>query len=533
MSGTNVIRVRQRSDAAGGSYESAIYILDPHYRCAFAGINGSLITDYRFYDDHVSSAFGLIRAPEIRDNEPETFGVLNLNGATVIPFAYAEVEILQEHWALGIHVTPCAEADAVYTVYTDPKRYFRITDVDVYYIDGGQGTRVASLNSDEFSDMHAKGDYLNILNKSGDTVTTYDRGFRAVSTNADSIYDFGDFVPDRFYSYQDPITRLYGVQDAYGSIVLAAFADSIVSITDEMVSYSVYGADQKPKYGLVRLTGEQLLPAQFDWITTQEYRDDAGHTISTFGHMGYYTVRANGQYAFAVTGGAVTQSTPDETVSLFNLSCKRNGSGGTFEILAADGKVTVLDSSRSFISCIDNGNGLIYETNGKDGGYDLIDWHGNILMSDCSNYQMTSDGRYLAVQKAWNEPAELYEVIYLYDGAEPTGNGGRSALSGTAAPAPAATPEPAPDAPAEAVYDAETLRTLLTNTIDALKTIDLNERRDDVSSILEQEQALLAPVNPNAAAMIASAKTLVDSGVTDTDSVILLIQSAADLLAGQ
>ena len=79
----------------------------------------------------------------------------------------------------------------------------------------------------------------------------------------------------------------------------------------------------------------------------------------------------------------------------------------------------------------------------------------------------------------------------------------------------------------------ESLAVLLENTISTLATVDFNSNREGISQILTSEIDLLQNVNPDAAAMVSSARALVDAGAGDADSITLLLQNAIAQLRGQ
>lgn len=48
------------------------------------------------------------------------------------------------------------------------------------------------------------------------------------------------------------------------------------------------------------------------------------------------------------------------------------------------------------------------------GGYDLIDWHGNVLLSGSSGYSMSANGSYLISQEGYTS-----STLYMVNDAEP------------------------------------------------------------------------------------------------------------------
>ena len=543
--GTSIV-LREKREKTDGNYVFAMGGKDPNYRYALSDVYGNLLTDYELYSG-VSVDSGVITAAQIRQNDPNTAGALSLRGKTVVPFSYADVEVVSSHWALGIKVKNATADQYDYSTYSDPKQYYLIDTLDVYYISGDTGTFLRTLTRADYDRAYGKGDYLNIQNRTNGAITTYDRSFNALRNDASYTSDFGDLMPDEYESYYDrEAEHRYGLRDKDGNVVIPPFADGIYSIRGNYVVFAMRDANGDDKRGLVTLDGKLVLPPVFDRISTGSYapRDENGLDTYSYVSKGYFSVEQNDTQGYAITGGTMTfpAKYPTSVVNDRGAAGNYTDLDGSIAIIAADGVETKLGSEYSSVSVLNYTDGLLWEgRNDTTNRYDLLDWHGNVLLSECYDYSVSGDGTILGVSRSYSDPMEFYQITYLTD-ADPD----------PVQPQPAVTPEPVPQptevpaqpteapaqpteapAPAAQGVDKAALIAVLQNTITTLQAVDISEKKAEVVAILESEEAMVTSVNPSAGAMLTSAKSLVAAGAADANTVSLLLQNAIDILNAQ
>ena len=546
--GTNRLSMEQRFNG-NGNYIFTMGSKSPTYRYALADIYGNLLTDYSFYSG-MNHQYGMITAAEVRENDGDTEGILSRNGKTVVPFSYSDAEALGPHWAMGYHVIPATADMYDYSTYSDPKQYYLISSIDVYFVDGDSGTFLRTLSRSDCLRATARGEYLNIENRTDGKITTYDRNFNAVWTGASYSSDFGDFGRDPYESYYDRNAQYrYGVADSTGRVVLPAFASSISRIRDNYVIYAMTDADNNYKYGIVTLDGEQVLPPIFDRINNSSYSPmtaDGDYNYS-YGAKGYFSVEMDGKLGYAVAGGELTFPCkyPDDVLSDRGVTANYTDLDGTMAIISADGVETRMPEKYSSLYVQNYTDGMLWEARDDvNNAYDLLDWHGEALLSGYSDFSVSGDGNYLLAQHSYREPTEVYEILYLDSEhpapsiepvapvAEPTAEPAQQPAT-EPAQQPVAQPTLQPAQQPAASVDNSALITVLQNTITTLQTVDFDAHRDEIVAILESEEAIVSGVNADAAVLLTSAKTLVGAGAADADTTILLLQGVIDKLNGQ
>lgn len=384
---------------------------DSYNNYGLADINGNMITDYNYYFDF-HSEYGLITASEIQ-GESLSYGLLDLNGNVLIPCTYFDMKIVGMHWVAGIIAAPANTEEYDYSSFSGD--HYMITAADLYYVNGNTATNVTELTRDQYQEMKAKGDYVNIQDLNG-TVTTYDSSFKPVGT-PDSKYDFAHVISKEYSEYMDPSSYIYGIQDKNGNVLVAPFANSINTVYGDKCLFSMAGEDYSIQYGLVSVTGEIILPPVYDMINTTSAGpyDYSKEEFYRYGSGGYYLVTKDDKVGYAIAGGVETVAPTYSYLEFFDQGASGyyKGTDGTYTLVAGDGVVTTLDSeTSSFLLALNRSGGMLYSTKGK-----LIDWHGNTILENAQSARITADGKYVAVKNT-SEPMKIYKVKYLTSSGE-------------------------------------------------------------------------------------------------------------------
>ena len=484
-----------------------------------ANLSGNLLADTGYYK------FGTVEKgliPAITDTGSR--GVLDQNGAVVVPCSYDVTEILSPHWVIGIHLTEGTEDDSDYKNFLGDEEYYQISSADVYYRTDGEGTMVKTLSRQEYQDAEAQDDYINIEDRSG-AVATYDSSFNMVADGVSYVFEFSHIAQEPYSDYYDSdAEHHYGVQDAGGSIVLSPFADTIWSIKDGYIEFCMDDGPSSYLHGIAALDGTIILPADFEKIsfTFNMPVDEDGSSHSYLNRRGYYSVVQDGIKKYAVEGGSISCDTgiSKSDSSSYDDGCTiiKKEENGHYTLYAADGQVTELDDY-SYCRSLENSTGLLYEAkNPKTNKYDLLNWHGNVLLSDLNSVYMTGDGYYIGVKVGYKDPMDIYAVTYVYDNGQELSP---ALLEGA--------DESAPAGEAEAQYNADLIK-LLENTIDTLSNTDFDSSRKQVAQILRSEAELLEDVNADAASLLNSIVVLVQNGLSSAEETTAVIQRVIEML---
>ena len=366
ISGTNIISYKD----VNGSY-------------ALMDLNGKLLTDSIYTKDFRGSK-GYIEA--MLNDGTNKAGVLAPDGSVVVDFQYDLVKIIGNMWAVGVILTEGGtEDDYDYKTY-DGAAYYLIDYSDFYFL-GTQGTEcVGKLTRDEYYDAESNADYINVQARSG-VITTYDSSFAPVQTT-DQLHNFDQ------YDYDKALRAT--LEEKTGNYV-SSFYGKYAQISD---------GEGK---GIVDRYGNIIVPMQFSSFVSINDSYEAG---------GYFTSIGQTQTVFVTAGGNVTGSfnygtDSDEYVTGYGMTAMIKKNDGGYILLSADGVETVLDASYSYLSRLDGSKGLLWV--GETGsGDDLIDWHGNVLLSGSAGYSISSNGKYLIAQDGYTS-----STLYMIDDAEP------------------------------------------------------------------------------------------------------------------
>lgn len=366
ISGTNIIAYKD----INGSY-------------ALMDLNGKMLTE-PIYTRDIYGRYGYIEA-QLNDGSGKV-GVLAPDGSVVVDFQYDAVQVAGNMWALGCVLTGGATEDNY--DYTDYENYYLIDHVDVYYI-GMEGTKcVGQLTRDGFSDVYCCADYINVQDRSG-VVTTYDSSFNAVQTS-EQLYDFGTYDYDNSLEESLESKTGYYVGSFYGK-------------------YAQYYGDSGK--GIMDRYGNIIVPAQFASFDI----DASGENYES---GGYFASIGDTQIQFITAGGNVTGSfnygyDNVDSISSYGMTARVKKADGGYILLSADGVETDLGTAYDYMSVLKESEGLLWEGQ-KDGGYDLIDWHGNVLISGSSGFSLSANGSYLISQEGYTS-----STLYMINDAEP------------------------------------------------------------------------------------------------------------------
>ena len=93
----------------------------------------------------------------------------------------------------------------------------------------------------------------------------------------------------------------------------------------------------------------------------------------------------------------------------YGMSARVKTSDGKYLLLSADGRESDLGTTYEYMNVIKESKGMLWIGQPTDGnGYDLIDWHGNVLLTGSSGYSMSENGSYLISRKDTPHPLSIW-----------------------------------------------------------------------------------------------------------------------------
>lgn len=343
---------------------------------ALMDLNGNMLTDAAYTEDF-RGYYGHVAA-ELNDGT-ETYGLLASDGVTEIPFQYDAIEVCGELWAAGEYFKEGTETD--YDSYNG--EYYQIVSVDIYYLGDESATPVASLNREQAKEIYqvwTSGEYL-LLRDKNDTITVYDENFNLMQGDYER-YDEGSMLAKQLSEATG--CRVYPFQGNYASI-------------------HDYNTD---KFGVTDRYGNIIVPVEFDDIVyTKDYLMAGG----------YFGADIGGQFTYVTAGGTVTgsYSYPADEVYNYGMSAQYKAADGSIILLSGDGVESNLGTVYESVWEVPAAKGLLWSCY-REGGYDLIDWHGNVLVSGSDSYSVSANGNYVIAQNGYTS-----STLYLVNDAAP------------------------------------------------------------------------------------------------------------------
>lgn len=371
---------------------------------ALVTLDGTRITEPVYDMWEFSYNYGYFNAMEA-DNPVNGRGVLAEDGSVVIPFEYGAIDILSPEWAVAYTSIESSEENYNYVLYDETEHYYLYETAYFYYLP--DRACAGSLSCDEFMEAAAAGYSINIQSASTGLISTYDRQFNLLSTEASYIFDdtYAEKAYTKFYE-----NGLCGLKDSTGAIVLPAVYSGLEGLYGDYIE--IY---QNGRCGLADLSGNLVIPAEYDYIRinyTQPY--DIRYGEIGYNAQGYFCVVQDGKIGYVNESGEVTCAPvyTEEMLDQSGASALYTDAEGHTCILAADGTETVLADYEE-IYAEEFSSGMLYTVYDEAYLAGLIDWHGNeILPCEYYNLSISGDGRYLLAFRDYDGMAELYRITY-------------------------------------------------------------------------------------------------------------------------
>ncbi|MBQ6373554.1 MAG: hypothetical protein IJJ45_03620 [Clostridia bacterium] len=463
--------------------------------CYLAAMDGTALTDPIYYRS-MDCSYGYITASVV-DGDVLVHGLLDADGATVMPFEYQDLKVLNKNWGLGVRLVKSTKDNYDYSAFIGDDVYL-IDTVDIYWLP--EGRKVVTLNRDHYSGSKAYGEVINIEDRGTGKTTCYDSSFIPLG-EVRGLYS-EDFAGGYTTVRENGQSKL---ADANGNIV---FDQGFSSINTEVIDgyFVVYNGD---KNGLGCIDGTLAVPAEYDQIQRSGYgpRSDGAYVYVT---RGYAAVVRDGKLGYYEVGKGES-CPPAIAKDLLNnagMSASFTDMGGNLNILAADGEQSQLDAAITKVYPMECGEGLYYSVVDADYNRGMVDWHGaEVLPLAYDSIELSGSGRYLAAVKHGEDTTSIYEIETTF---------GETA----------AAPEDAPAAESEdAGSSALSARALLDSAV-ALVGTDAQT----AAGLVANARDLLGEDSP-AYAVLSSVLTLIDvDAEANASSIQTLLTTALGLV---
>ncbi len=376
---------------------------------------GDLIIPIEYgFIEHI--AHGLFEV--INEDGVDTHGLLNDKNELVIGYNYGAFEVLSPEIvaAVALEETTGEVYDYSGGFFGSGAKYL-VKGYDIYDVTTKE--KLGTLTREQYDTARAVDGHL-VVRDRADVITVYDRGINPVGQV--------DYLTELPYELKK--------EGGTGSVVGKYSGQAIAS----NVAYESISSSGQDKYitvrgeegaGLMDLSGKELVPPKYQ--TVYATTADTGYVMVSIEslkgisdlegnllvpveysdipikngrvvHGGYALVEKDGKLGFVNLKGEVTLPiTYSKSAIHHGASLSIPDMDGSLHILAADGTNTKTDYE-SFEQYYSNGQLLMGK---KNGAYDVLDWHGNVLLSDVG-YAMnnaTKGGTYLLHE------GTLYKVV--------------------------------------------------------------------------------------------------------------------------
>ena len=519
-------------------YDTSLLQIDGEAGQYMADLDGTALTGALY--GGFTGDNGYVMAYELKE-ECNRYGLFSQKGTVLMPFQYGTIELENEHWAVGAVLKEASSDNYDFEdSYNDC--YYLIDTVDLYYLEEETSSLVATLNRDQIADFCGMGSYINIQDRTSGIISCYDSSFCQVASGLKDIYSEPDgIITDPYQTFSE--NGQQGLADADGNVLISpSYRYMDLPVGDHLV------VSTGEKEGLMDLSGNLLIPAEYDSIVASYTLPIRGYSNSSRGYVanGYVVVEQDGKTGYCDINGNVTCEPviSSEVLETNGASSVYDDMEGKQHILAADGKDTVVEGYDS-VACLYFGSGMLYETSDENYNSGLIDWHGNVLLPvEYWDVDISADGQYLLLNLD-GDNCVLYKITYT----GPTYSGVSNAVQETSlteeteenAVQPESMTEAAemtqPESGAEMTEAVQTegssdtaAAEQLLETACSLLVSDPETNRQTAAILIGQAAEQIRSSYPDAAVLLDSAVTLINSGVSDDGSVNVLIGKALEQL---
>ena len=332
------------------------------------------------------------------ESELNNRGLIDANGAEVIPMQYADIDYLDSRWQIGVVLEPATADNYDYkTLFSAETSFYLVSAYDVYYC----GKMIGSLNRSDYDIAHPFGAYL-YVNDKADNYSFYDSEFN--KSDCQSTYGFSEYDSNNWHlgsnqqafapgctltsdEVEQDITCINNqFFDLQGNLLFSApnSYDRVYEFKGDYASVTRDG-----KYGLINKNGEEVVPCLYEIIYCDEaYMGGGYQSVTKDGKVGYVNAHGNEttEFKYSESSAAVSRRSPFTTI---------NGLDGRMIIISAaigelpntyDETGYPQDEACPLLAVVDGGKAGIIDLWGNaiiplDGAYDSV-----------YDFQLSNDG---------------------------------------------------------------------------------------------------------------------------------------------
>lgn len=361
------------------------------------------------------------------EDEIHNTGLLDAFGNVIIPPEYADIEIVDSRWQIGIKVIPSSadDKDYTYTNYsTGAKSYYRIASAD-FYLDGKKaGTLDRSQFGESFPNTYGK--YIRVKDRSGNGVYYNSQmqpsPYKGQSSSGEyeeerknrvsTYYHNGTgqiaftetctLTPDEVanpYLYVD-----YNLIDLQGNVIFTTATNygALNYYPDGYFKAREYLSGGS-RYGFLDMKGNVIVPVKYEEI---------GYTDHPF-RFGYISAVRDGKFGFVDVNGSETTDFvySRDVVRDYTTFAKLTDLSGDIIVISA--AVGELPDRYKDVAFVDSDGSLAFVAENKNGEKCLIDIYGKEMIPCSDEYSaiyVNRDATTAVVTFPYSS-----EIIYVYN----------------------------------------------------------------------------------------------------------------------
>ncbi len=432
--GTNLLIAQEPKNLKWGVYDTDANLVIPleHEKISYLAYDCLSVASLSNFDQLFDTK------AQIKLEEVNSCALMTFDGQLQTEYAYGLFKTYSRQWSAGWVLEEGTAEDSDYT--PDKKHFYRIERCDIFYRDLHAAADaeepsfrlILSLTQDEFQEAAAHGDYLSVLNRSGE-VTVYTKNAQVVDGDFKSIKDSmyaiknwmlisretGEMIMDGCSAVSEAqtedglrliVTRTNFQGNKMNSLITPE-GEVVIPMCDGKISsvyrgYAIITSNADGKKGLFScVENRMILPCEFDDIPANK------NALDPYNCHGYICVQKDDQFfRYELETGQllpIAELEPETKIDRYGAAfyaTQKTGKVTTTRLIAPDGKVV----SKYCSMRKTRGSGYIMVA-AFSGGSTVLDWYGNnYLPQNYSNVTITDDDHIIIKTK--NSGYDLYKL---------------------------------------------------------------------------------------------------------------------------
>lgn len=403
--------------------------------CGIMGPDGKVIVGEDYLRLSQSNGFGFIEGA--KEAGMNTWGMINGEGAVLIPFEYGAFEVIDENWVAAIKLKEATAEQYDYRALFGGSGtgYYLIETYALYHMPSRELR--ASFSRAQFDKAYAYGGFLIIQDREG-VNTVFDEALQNLGT-AKNIYEGYSFEtkgegtevrragdgqvvfssPYRVEGY-DRDSRSFrigkdgkqGWADAQGNVLVPPEYERLMTFMGNHLRGRLISAE---KEGLIDRSGKVIGSFKYDEFLPNFPRGIDNPPGGSLMVDGYAAMVLDGKIGYINDKGEETlpPTYSKDAVKHWGNTLMHTDVTGKTVLVAADGKVSEL-SYKSVEPLYRANNGRYYLVTTQEGKVGVVDWHGNELLPPgpykAGSAYTSLDGSMLLIQNSETRLTEVYTI---------------------------------------------------------------------------------------------------------------------------